>query len=235
MRKVLPLIVMPLLVLGFTSAQKPKVIQIDVSHILNARPVTVFYHGKLVTWTKGIDGGGAGDGYLTMQAALFNADKAPHALPDNAVFPANESHPEIVLHYSNNDTIGSQTLNVAGQGEFECNVPAHKYAGMFICLTSSEGPSQLQFELVYEDASTTQSFLLPDYYDDLKPNNPNITYVAHDLAKWNNQNKMAETDHHNIDAVNIHPDSGRVLKAVKVKKAKAGYLVFWGATGVVAE
>ena len=87
---------------GALSQQKNnEVIQFDISKILNARPVTTLYKNKLITWSKGIDGGGIADGYLTISAALFNNDKNPHALPDNPIFPANESHPEIKLHYSN--------------------------------------------------------------------------------------------------------------------------------------
>jgi len=43
---------------------------------------------------------------------------------------------------------------------------------------------------------------------------------------------MRETNHHNIDVVNIHPDASRILTAIKVVKAKAGYMVFGGATGI---
>src|SRR5580698_3361655 len=84
--------------------QKSKVVQIDISNLLNARPVTTLTHGKLISWTKGIDGNGDGDGYLTHSAAEFNGDKDAHALPDNPVFPANEHHPEIALHYDNADS-----------------------------------------------------------------------------------------------------------------------------------
>jgi len=234
MKKLISLSITAIFILGFSNIKKPKVIQIDVSSILNARPVTVLNHGKLIGWTTGIDGGGSGDGYLTMASALFNGDKSLHALPDKPVFAANNFHPEIKLHYSNSDTVSNQSHNVAGEGEFTITVPAHNYIGMFICLTSSEGPSQLQFQLVYADGTESLDFLLPDYYNDL-PASDTLGYVAHDLAKWNHANKMAETNHHNIDAVNIHPNPNRVLTAIKVKKTKAGYLVFWGAAGVVAE
>lgn len=221
--------------LGFNPAKKGRVIQVDVRNILNARPVTVFHNGRLITWSTGIDGGGKGDGYLTMSAAIFNGDKAPHALPDDAVFAANASHPKIVLHYNNNDTVNNQTLNVAGEGSFIVNLPAQRYTSIYLCLTSAEGPSHLQLQMAYEDGTEQQDVLLPDYYNDLPPNDPGITYLAHDLAKWNSQNNMAETDHHNIDAVILHPDAKRMLKAIQVSKTKAGYLVFWGATGMLAE
>ena len=170
-----------------------------------------------------------------MSAALVNGDKQPHALPDNARFAANSNHPEIVLHYSNNDTTSNQARFISGEGGFEFKVPANKYSGMFVCLTSAEGASQLEFELTYADGTETKNFILPDYYNDLPEDDSNVMYVAHDLAKWDNKNKMTETDHHNIDAINIHPNTKRVLTAVKLKKTKAGYLVFWGATGVAAK
>jgi len=43
---------------------------------------------------------------------------------------------------------------------------------------------------------------------------------------------MTESDHHNIDLLNIHPNSGRTLTHIQVEKSEAGYLVFWAATGV---
>ena len=222
-------------VFGFAAQKKQKVIQVNVSAVLNARPVTVLNHGKLFTWTKGIDGNGAGDGYLTMSAALFNGDKTPHALPDEPVYKANAFHPEIILHYSNNDTSGNQARSVSGEDSFTLKMPAHKYSALYICLTSAEGPSRLMFQLVYTGGVEAKEIVLPDYYNDVAQTTPEIVYVAHDLAKWGNKNNMTETDHHNIDAAVIHPDEKRVLTAIKIIKGKAGYLVFWGAAGTTAE
>jgi len=235
MLKTATVVMMLLCMAGFTTGKQPKVIQIDVRPILNSRPVTVLNHGKLFTWTNGIDGGGKGDGYLTMRAALFNGDTSPHALPDDAVFAANDYHPEIRLHYSNNDTVNNQTYNIKDEGSFNFHVPIHQYSNMYLCLTSSEGPSKLHVELTYTNGTEMRDIFLPDYYNDIAANDTALMYVAHDLAKWNNKNKMAETNHHNIDAINIHPDAKRLLTHITVRKEKAGYLVFWGATGVVAE
>src|SRR3954471_5927887 len=90
--------------------QRPgREIQINIDTLLNARPVTTLTHGKLVTWSKGIDGDGQGDGYLTMAAALFNKNKVANALPDNPRIEATPEHPSITLHYKNNDGTGYQT------------------------------------------------------------------------------------------------------------------------------
>ncbi len=221
-----------LLISGITTLnQSNKAIQFDLSKILNARPVTVLANNRLITWTKGIDGNGLGDGYLTQSAALFNGDKAPHALPDNPLIAANASHPEIKLHYSNNDSLYNQTCNISGEGDVEFTVPKLKYNAVYLALTSSEGPSNLKVRFGYNDDSfTSEDLVLPDYYNDI-PNIPNQYYLVHDLSKWGNKNNMTEKDHHNIDLVKIHPDPDKTLKSIKIQKDKPGYLVIWAAAG----
>ncbi|WP_413669819.1 hypothetical protein ACEN9X_07705 [Mucilaginibacter sp. Mucisp86] len=214
-----------------SSQVRNKAIQINISKLLNARPVTTITGGKLQTWVTGIDGGGKGDGYLTAAAAKLNGDKNAHALPDNPLIPANSSHPAILLHYKNGKE-GNQTRNIAGADSFSFDVPHKKYSGLYLSLTSSEGSSQLHIRLTYTDGSEITDFLLPDYYNDLPESDPNLSYAVHNLAKWGPGNKMTENDHHNIDVLNIHPDPGRVLKKVAVSKDKAGYLVFWAAAGI---
>ncbi|MEZ2335050.1 hypothetical protein AB6735_05425 [Mucilaginibacter sp. RCC_168] len=213
--------------------QRPgREIQINIDTLLNARPVTTLTHGKLVTWSKGIDGDGQGDGYLTMAAALFNKNKVANALPDNPRIEATPEHPSITLHYKNNDGTGYQTRFVSGEGSFGFNVPPKKYMGMYLSLTSAEGGSQLEIELTYQDGAVIKNCWLPDYYNDIIARDTCLSYVVHDLGKWDNKNNMAEPNHHNIDALNIYPDPRRILLHIKVKKGAAGYLVFWAATGV---
>ncbi|WP_183563243.1 hypothetical protein [Mucilaginibacter sp. SP1R1] len=226
------LLIFGILAANFAYAQKTgHAIQINIDTLLNARPVTTLTHGKLVTWVKGIDGDGQGDGYLTTAAALFNGDKKPHALPDNSFIPAEPEHPPIALHYKNSDGNKFQAMYLSGVGSFGFYVPQKKYVNMYLCLTSAEGGSQLQFELTYKDGVQIKDFLLPDYYNDIVARDSCLSYVVHDLAKWDNKNKMAEENHHNIDALNIYPDPNRVLVHIKVKKGAAGYLIFWAATG----
>ncbi|QEM07663.1 hypothetical protein DIU31_030735 [Mucilaginibacter rubeus] len=208
-----------------------KVIQINISKLLNARTVTTVAGGKLQSWVTGIDGGGKGDGYLTMAAALLNGDKAVRALPDDPLIAANSAHPAILLHYKNGKK-DNQARCIAGADSFSFDVPQKKYSGLYLSLTSSEGPSQLHITLIYSDGSEFKGFKLPDYYNDIPEGNSNLSYLVHGLAKWGPGNKITENDHHNIDVLNIHPDPGRILKKVTVSKDKAGYLVFWAATGV---
>ena len=208
------------------------VIQIDVSSLLNARAVTTLTDGKLITWNRGIDGGGRASGYLTHAAAVANGDVNPLALPDVALIPATAAHPDIQLHYANADGSGNQTCAVAS--EFSFAVPAHRYSGLFLALTSAEGASTLHCELIYSDGSETRDVICPDYFKDIAAEDADFSYVLTNLAKWNAKNAMVEKSHHNIDALNLHPDAQRTLTRVAVKKDKGGYLVFWAATGIVA-
>jgi hypothetical protein len=217
---------------GFT--QKSKVIQIDISVLLNARPVTTLTANKLISWTKGIDGGGDGDGYLTQSAAEFNGDKDAHALPDNPIFAANADHPEVVLHYDNTDSIHNQARFVSGEGEFTIRVPKGHYSAIYLGLTSSEGPSSLEFELTYTHKAATKIYELPDYYNNASEKYPNLSFVATDLAKWGKTNIMTEKNHHNIHLLKLDTDPSQILTSITVKKSKGGYLMFWSATGVLA-
>jgi hypothetical protein len=207
-----------------------KVIQIDVTAILNTRSVTTLSKGKMITWTTGID---KENGYLTMAAASFSGDHDAHALPDNPLFPASAFHPEILLHYSNEAGDKFQTRCLPDTGEFIFKVPVDKYSGLYLSLTSSYGESSLQIELTYRDGVEQRNFILPDWYKDIPASDPDLSYVAHDRGKWGNKNNLNEKDHHNIDALNIHPDPSRILIAVKLRKLPGGYLMFWAATGTV--
>lgn len=223
-----------IMLLGLTSFQKKeKIIQIDLSKILNARPVTTFTNGRLITWTKGIDGNGKADGYLTMAAAIFNGDKNPKGLPDNPLFPATNKHPEILLHYSNSDSITNQAFAFLNNDSVKFEVLPKKYSDMYLAFTSAEGASQIKINLYYADGMESKFFEVPDYYKDILETNTNLCYLAHDLAKWGKVNNMTEKDHHNIDLLNIHPDPKRKLLCIKIEKSEAGYLLLWAITGVV--
>ena len=222
--------VVAVLIINSGYFNKPEqVIQIDVSAVLNTRSVTTLTKGIPVTWATGID---RENGYLTMAASAFMGDTDPHALPDNPLFPANRSHPEIMLHYSNEDGTGNQTRCITDSGEFSFKVPKEKYADLYLILTSSYGVSSLHFELIYQDGVDMKNFVVPDWFKDIPENDPDFSYVAHNMGKWGKKNNLNEKDHHNIDALNIHPDPKRILTAIKLIKSPGGYLVFWAATGV---
>jgi hypothetical protein len=217
------------------SAQASEVIQIDVRPILTGRAVSTFTGGKLVPWTKGVDGAGLADGYMTLEASVVNGDKNANALPGDGCFKATALHPFVKLNFTNADGNGSQTRSVEGEGEFTFPVPGKLYRGIFVFLTSAEGPSHIHFKLAYVDGTFEQrEVLLPDYYNDAPAGDTNIFSLATNLAKWNASGRMTEQDHHHIHGVDLHSDARKELVSVQVGKTAPGYLVFWGATGVTA-
>ncbi|HXI57095.1 MAG TPA: hypothetical protein VNO55_13600, partial [Polyangia bacterium] len=234
-RAVAPMVAWLVAMVAGGAAIAAETIQIPVDSVLNTRSVTTLTGGALVTWIMGVDGGGTADGYLTSAASKFHNDPpAIKALPDDGRFPADDRHPDIVLHFSNDASAASQqTRFVKGAGEFSFATPAAQYQKLFLFLTSAEGASMLRIVLTYADGTTdVTNQSLPDYYNPIPAGDPVFFNLALNLAKWNKQNTIAETNHHFIDGVELHPTGARVLTDVTVTKGAAGYLVFWGATGV---
>ncbi len=220
-----------LAVCGFIKPKAPKVIQFEISSILNARPVTTLSNAKLTAWKTGIDGGGNGDGYLTKSAAGFNRDSVEHALPDDPLIRADSCHPAIQLHYANGDSLRYQACSMKGEASVTFSVPKGRYSKLYFAMTSAEGGSALKFYLTYANGETIEQSLLPDYYQDLPANDANLCYLTHDLAKWGPTNKMTEKNHHNIDLVKVKTDPKQTLLKIKISKGKQGYVVFWAAAG----
>jgi hypothetical protein len=215
--------------------QALEIIQVDVRPILTGRTVTTLTGGKLVPWTKGVDGAGHADGYLTVEASVVNGDKNARALPGDGCFKATAAHPYVRLNFTNADGKGFQTRSVEGAGEFAFPVPVRRYTRMLVFITSAEGPSYLRFKLAYADGTVERrEVLLPDYYNDAPPGDPNIFALATDLAKWDASGRMAERSHHHIHGVDLHPEASKDLVSIQVDKTAPGYLVFWGATGVAS-
>ncbi len=209
--------------------QADKVIQVDIKGLLNARPVTTLTNGKLATWTKGVD---RQNGYLTLAAAQANGETNPKAIADNPLIPATAQHPAILLHYSNKDGVGNQAKLMDDTVSVAINIPKGKYKDVYVCLTSAYGKSNLQCNLVYADGVEAKRVTVPDWYNDVPDNDPDFSYVVHDLGKWDIKNKLTEADHHNIHALNVHPDAKRALTGVRLKNLSKTYVLFWAATAV---
>lgn len=217
-----------------------QVVQIPVASILKTRTVTTLTNGKLVTWTPGggIDGNGGGNGLLTTAASIFHGDKNTIALPDSSLIPANTRHPEMQLHYSNNDGTGFQTRNIkaADTNSFTITIPNGSYSKIFLAMTSAEGDANLRFTLVYTDTSVIKPVVLKDYgtgMTSISPTDTVLFYLIKNMGKWGTTNNLAEAGNHNIDGIELHPLTTKTLTEIKVKKmGGAAYVVFWGATGI---
>jgi hypothetical protein len=209
------------------------VVQVDVSKLLNARVVTTFSDNKVIPLTINLDGAG---GVATKAASDALKTNNDHTVPDDGKFAANADHPEIDLHFSNDDGKGFQVRRMPKEEDFSFDVPANKYARMFLIFTSgAAGPAPMQVTLTYQDKSTeTRDIICPDWWTNLDDKNKDVVYVASNLAKFGTKNTILEKDHHNIFGIDIHPAKDKVLSSVKVHKTKP-LVCFWGATGEVGK
>lgn len=218
------------ILLGFCKdASGADTVQINIKSLLNARSVTTFSNGKLYTWTKGIDGGGTGDGYVTHSVAV-HLNYTGHTLPDSARYPANSKHPLMILNFSNIDSTGFQTHYLSGSDSVTFPVPEGNYSTVYLALTSSEGSSTIGVVLNYLDGPATSTFTLNDY--DVG-NSSGVFFVDSGMQKWNNQNSPGDNFGHALNGFGVTANPAKTLTSVKlIKKTAGSYLVFWGATGV---
>jgi hypothetical protein len=231
-------------------ASHGQVVQVDLASVLNARPVTTSTGAAVVPWTLGVDGGGHGNGYCTHAAAIALGNVDPHALPDDALIPADVSHPPIQLHYANDEAVKPQAVVIRG-APLTIAVPAGRYCDCFLAVTSSEGSATVAITVSYAgtaadhqagatgataaDAAAPASFTIPDYFWDIKPGDAVFGYVVKDLAKWNSTGKMAEKSHHNIDFLRLAVDPARTMTGLTIAKTKGGHLLLWAVTAEAAK
>jgi hypothetical protein len=219
---------------AFAGGADANVVQMDVESVLNTRAVATFTQDKIVPLKMDVDGAG---GLVTQAVAEKLGNPNPHPLPDDGVFPATEQHPRVVLHFSNADGEHNQVRRSEGEDEFSFNASDKKYSRMLLFFSSGHfGPAKIQIRLIYRDATAeTRDMEVPDWYFPLKPGDSDRCYLATNLGKWNNQNKMIEKDHHFIYGIDVHPDPGKVLSRIQVHKFGTCVLAFWGATGVTVD
>lgn len=212
------------------SAAKGGSVQIDISDIFNARPISTMANGVLVPQNATVDGSG---GFATQSAAAAQdfGDKDSHALPDNAKFPAGDNHPAVLLAYVNDD--GRKPIARVSQNEdiFVITVPEGNYTRLFLIACSGRGASDLTVDLKYSDKTIeTRTMQVPDWYDTLKPDDKYRCAIATDLSKWNSQ-KMLDKDHRSIFGIDVQPNPAKTLVKIRVHKSGQTFLTVFGATG----
>ncbi len=213
------------------TARAETVVQIPLTGVLDARSVTTLTQGNLVVFTLPTDGGNLQNAFATKAVALLKGKPVENALPDDGKFPANDKHPEVVLHFSNDaDAASPQTHLVPVSGMFSFPVPVATYSKFFLFFNGAAGGTTIKVTFTYADAMDTQNATIPDYYSD--PTDPTVFNLAPNLAKWDKTTTINEANHHNINGVALTTLPSKLLTSVKVERGAQGNLVFWGATGV---
>lgn len=216
-----------------SAAAAESVVQLPVDSLLDGRPVSTFTAGSVVRWTAGVD---QHDGFAT-NAAIAALKQSGPGLPDDATFPANADHPEMVLHFSNAAAATSQQAHLlASAGSFELELAQAHYSKLYLALTSSSGDAALSVTLDYATGDPTHfDFTLPDWGTGKPlPTEPPIFFaLISGLHKWDESDSSVDTPSHALTGVAIAADDTRVLTKLELSKPGADQdLVFWGATGV---
>ena len=211
-------------------ARAGEAVQIDASSVFNMRPVSTMVAGKLVPMTGDIDGAG---GVATKSAAKSQGTDDPFSMPDDGKFPANDKHALIIMPYAKDDGKSPQARTSRAEDSFSFPVPPKNYSKLWLFLASGRGPSDIAVEMKYSDGSTeTRKMQVPDWFWDLKPDDPDRCYVATNLSKWGPKRQL-EKNHHSIFGLNIHPNPAKTLTSLGITKTKPGIMAFCGATGQV--
>jgi len=207
-----------------------EIIQVDIKSILNVRIVTTLTNNRIALWNDALDGGESG--MATMSAAKSLADPNPKALPDDGIFHADDTRPFVVLNYTNADSLGFQARRSLATDTFSIVTPERNCEKVFLWCMSGNGPSTLDFQLIYSDKSIEEcQRILPDWYNEITQEDKNLCYLAKNMGKWDRTNKLMEADHHYIHGIILYPNTAKILqKIVVMKKAKAGVLTLLGVT-----
>ena len=208
-------------------------VQIDIRSLLNARVVTTLSKQKLVSWSKGIDSAWSAE--ATMSAAIKMGSKNPLALPDNGFFDANQKHPAVQLNFKNEDALNKQVRLSSKEDGYTIQLDGKKYDQLDLFLTSANGESILDIELIYDGWSEKRTASIPDWAFPAHPSDQNLYNLAENLGKWSDKNKLLEPNSHYIHGLRLHPSAKSKLKSVRIKKSKQGTLCLWGATGVLGQ
>jgi MYXO-CTERM domain-containing protein len=233
-----------LLGLGGGVAHADTVVQIPLAGLLDTRSVFTLTNGTIVPFTLAIDGGngdvgtGAQNGFATKAVAMMKSPgNVANALPDDGHFPADTNHPDVVLNVSNAaDATAPQNhlvkpmVGATPPETFSFPVPSATYSKLFLFFHGADNGTTVKITLTYSDATTdVTNATIPDFFN--APTDAKVFVLAPDLAKWTKTTTIAEANHHNIFGVTLAP-MAKTLSMVKVERGNAGYLVFWGATGV---
>jgi hypothetical protein len=199
-------------------------VQFDVTSELLHDTIVNNGAGALDTIQTAIDGS---DFKLMTQSAARMFSSAGVGLPDDAFFAANAQHPNIQLHWNNNDDgLNSRFMN-AGES-FTFPVPATTYGQVQVYGLSTEGSSTLQFTLAYSDGTSDSRLItFVDWFNDPAPFGQ--FYIIDGMDRYAASYVAARDPA--ITGVNLSPNSAKTLTSVTVAQPTTSFFVFLGALG----
>jgi hypothetical protein len=165
---------------------------------------------------------------LMTQAKADQLAGSATGLPDNALFPANGSHPQVQLHWSNASN-GPNSRVVKDTTPFMFLVPQRVYAQIQIYAVSTEGSTTADVTVTYSDNTT--NVIVVTLADWFTPPAPGQFPLVTGLDRIQNGATLSNPGA-GIFGVNLYPDTSKAVKQVTITRAApGGFLVFYGAAG----
>ena len=134
----------------------------ELPALLDARSVTTLTNGQLVVFTLPTDGGNLQNAFATKAVAQLKGKPIANALPDDGKFPANDRHPEVVLHFSNDaDATSAQTHLMLPSAKINFAVPAATYSKFYLFFNGAAGGTTIKITLTYTDGTSMSNAVIP--------------------------------------------------------------------------
>lgn len=230
--------------IGPASGARAQVVQLDVAAHFNADVVLNDGTGTLDPTQDPIDlGQFASDNFCfpTTSAATRLAPISPDGLPDDGFFAATARHPDVQLHWRNDDDGLNARRASAVTDSFTISVPPGPYREVHLYFTTGDGTADVSLSLAYATGAVGDAILfVPDWFDD-----PFETDDAYRLIDGRDRVQVGsgpgtphayeESDDPAIFGFRIAVDPSRDLTDIRVTRTDStGVLSFFGGVAVAA-
>jgi len=210
-------------------------VQFDVSSVLTEDTIVNRPGGTTDTTQTPIDL--QSSALITQSFATFIGGAVGNGLPDDGLFAANSFHPDVQLGYRNdNNDVNSRFIKTS-TGSFTFAVTPGNYSEIHLAATSTEGSSAVRATFTYADGTTntTTTQTVPDWYNSITQSTSTYYLIDGMDRSYADGTTFQNVNNPAVFGLRFTPDSTKTLQSVTVDKtASAGWLLFFGSTGVTS-
>lgn len=214
-------------------------LQVDVRSLFNSNTIVTTADGGIPLFP--MDGVSADDNndFPTQSFMTQIGQSTTFGLPDEAVFPSTTPDvPNLKLWWTNDNNLNYNSLVVSSASgmDYTFALPPQSYSQVQLYATGAAGASTLNYTLTYKDGQVPQSVAIADWCTQSMPVAGQFTiasvYRIEDGTMLDSANPTLAC---HIFAINLNPDSGRILENVSFQDEVLGTgstanFVFYGAT-----
>jgi uncharacterized repeat protein (TIGR01451 family) len=208
------------------------VIQFDPTSVFNADVVVNNGGGDDVV-QDAMDGDNNAYTTQSFSAAEFPTD--PDGLPDDAFFPAGAGHPNVQLHWSNDDNGNNARRSANAVDNFTIDILDGTYESVHIFGATGDGDAQLTVTFNYSDVTTSQvSVTIPDWFN--APTSPVYQLIGGLDRAETDASVHYDDDGAQIFGAELGVDDSKTLVSITIDRTDtSGIFAFFGAVGLIAQ